>query len=326
MIIDVIKPTFSIGDAKNYFQISIDGGLTWSEDGTSIELNYYALNKMKDFISRTNPLHLLFRKKQIEDSSDYVITKILVNEASKFEFGENYLEQFNNIKINDEIAGDIITKNKMEENGKNAIEIGIQNAEEPAKFGGKYIKYDDETKNGGLNFNDFKIASINNTDMQIVFFVDIGENGSKRVKISLQNFEWWNGSYYIKLGLIVKNINNCYITKNKKTITFTTQFDQEAMECNLNQWDDGNGNIIIDSERWYQDGYWNHPDHLTFEYGITKETYFTITQLNPNPTTTGEIEWELILSDEIWNGDPEITIGFTRVRAQDNVITIKYPY
>ena len=167
------------------YQISVDGGKTYQdvvseeidENGNTvekwIEIDYYALNKMshetdedadKDFTFgiHANPIALKFRRKEEYKNDDDAykglkVYKILVNDASVFD--ENDL-------------------------GENVLKTGTQKQGEDGNYlSGRYAAYVDQSKNygtkgytvgitsGGLNFSDFKIESIKNTKIQMVFYV-----------------------------------------------------------------------------------------------------------------------------------------------------------
>lgn len=248
MIFDSIKPTFSIPRAAEYFDISSDGGKTFKHGNEAI-VNYYALNKMDNFSGEFNTLNLIFEKRNdLEDSRDYRITKILVNEASIFD-SNNY--------------------------GENVSGHGQQNKGD--YLAGNYVTYNNVTS-GGVNFKDFKIASIDNTDMQIVFFV----NPLNGVEVNFISSSVTYGgislvpSFVSGGGKRIVNIND--------TITLVTN-------CYMSFPSD-----------WVRTNY-------SFKYGITKNAILTFTQEPPNPTQTGEQYWTTSINNIIWEADPEIVLG-----------------
>lgn len=147
-MIDTISPVFSIPEAKNDFEISIDGGTTY-KSASSIEIGYNALDKMGKgtYVVNENPVRILFRRKSNPSNSTFTISKILANSASIFD---------------DPV-------------GENVIDWGTQNAT-TKYFSGKYASYGSTgVTSGGLNFSDFKISPIQTTqgvtEMQLIFYV-----------------------------------------------------------------------------------------------------------------------------------------------------------
>ena len=185
MVVDYVNPTFSIPAAAKMYQISVDGGKTYQdvvseekdENGNTvekwIEIDYYALNKMSHeadedvdenftFGIHANPIALKFRRKTEYDGDNDVykglkVYKILVNDVSVFD---------------------------EDDLGENVLETGTQKQGEEGNYlSGRYAAYVDQNKkygdngytvgvtSGGLNFSDFKIEAIKNTQMQMVFYV-----------------------------------------------------------------------------------------------------------------------------------------------------------
>lgn len=254
MVIDSISPTFSIPSTSTFFEISTDNGITYT-DANVIEIDYYALNKMTGFTGDINPLNLLFRKKSnIIDERDYRITKILVNTASTFLPSPN--------------------------TGLNVISTSTQEAQ-GNYLAGRYATYDSVTT-GGLNFSDFKIQSIENTSMQMVFFVSpVGG-----LNITINSYSASNNSTSLKVYLN-KTGNTTSITKNIKNNSVLTF----SVHCSFSYPSD-----LVDKTEEY------------FEYGVTKADVLGVTQLPANPTQTGAYEWNIDVNEVVWTADPIIEI------------------
>ena len=248
MIFDSIKPTFSIPGAAQYFDISSDGGKTFKH-GNEVAIIYYALNKMNNFSGEFNALNLKFEKRnELEDPRDYRITKILVNEASIFD-SNNYGENVNS--HGQQSKGDYLA--------------------------GNYVTYNNVTL-GGVNFKDFRIASIDNTDMQIVFFVNplngvevnfISDSVTYEGISLVPSFVRGGGKRLVNINDTITLVTNCYMS-----------FPSD----------------------WVCTNY-------SFKYGITKNAILTFTQEPPNPTQTGEQYWTTSINNIIWEADPEIVLG-----------------
>ena len=270
MVIDSIVPTFSIPSASTFFEVSIDGGSTYT-DANAIEVNYYALNKMIDFTGDSNPLNLLFRKKElIEDSSNFKINKILVNEASTFLPSPN--------------------------TGLNVVSTGIQNAQNPY-LAGRYATYNSVTT-GGLNFLDFKIQSIENTQMQMVFFV----SGKMKLKVSTPTVTMYSDdkkTYYLKMSVHAET--TAEIDENTDTIQIKTNVSQGVFETNY-------PGLTLSKI-------------TNFTYQMTAVNCFRTTETFYTNAFTGNKNWTVPISNVVWQDDPTITFEFTFIRYKDEDTT-----
>lgn len=270
MVIDSISPTFSIPSASTFFEISTDNGITYT-DANVIEVNYYALNKMNGFIGDANPLNLLFRKKDnIEDASNFKITKILVNEASTFLPSPN--------------------------TGLNVESTSTQ-AATALYLAGRYATYNGVTT-GGLNFSDFKIQSINDTAMQMVFFVV----GKMKLKVETPTVTVYSDdkkTYYLKMSVHAET--TAEIDENTNTIQIKTNVNQGVFET-------------------------NYPD-LTlskitnFTYQMTYVNCFSTEETFWTNAFTGDRNWTVAISDIVWQDNPLIRFEFTFIRYKDEDTT-----
>ena len=250
MIFDSISPTFNIPEAAQYFEISMNDGKDYIPASTII-LNYYALNKMSNFTKEANILNLLFRKNDTDDPRDYRITKILVNEASTF---------------------------NEDDYGENVINYGEQ--EEGDYLAGKYVTYNNVI-NGGVNFSDFKIASINNTDMQMIFYV----SPMAGMPITIKSYS--ASSNGTTLNVYLNIFGNT--TSIEKTIHLNETLNF-YVHCEFITPD------LIDKT-------------YSFEYGVTKyDVLGSDPQLPPNPTQIGAQEWNINIQEIIWTAEPLIEI------------------
>lgn len=290
MVIDSIIPTFSIPSASTFFEISTDNGITYT-DANAIEVNYYALNKMINFIGDTNPLNLLFRKKSnITDESDYRVTKILVNTASTFLPSPN--------------------------TGLNVESASTQEAQNPY-LAGRYATYNSVTT-GGLNFSDFKIQSINNTDMQMVFFVT--PVGGMWVIIETPRLEIINeinGKSTLKLNVAITEGNGVVYdsTLGKYKVWIDGNTTQIKVKTNL-----VNGNLQT-TNCYFYDG--NSKVEVGSNVGRLYKIWYALTYCNCFDTQigvglnafTGNYEWTISIANMVWVDDPKIKFEITGVRC-----------
>lgn len=261
MVIDSISPTFSIPAAAQYFEISTDNGITYT-DANIIEMNYYALNKMEDFTGDNNSMNLLFRKKSnITDEQDYRVTKILVNEASTFLPSPN--------------------------TGLNVVSTSTQKAQ-GNYFAGRYATYNSVTT-GGLNFSDFKIQSIQDSSMQMVFFINpVGG-----------------------LDIIIKSQSKTY-----GGCTLKVGFNSAITTTSLNKTIKTGQNLTFSTWASFSFPSNTEPINYYFEYGVTKSDVIGNTQLPVNPTQTGEYNWNINIEEIIWTADPEIIVAPVSFNAE----------
>ena len=257
MIIDAVKPTFNIPDAENYFEFSVNNGETYTSTSI-IEINYYDRTKMTSDFSLSNPLRLLFREtNHNEEISDYRIKKILVNNSSIFCESPN--------------------------TGLNVIMTGEQQAENPARFGGKYAIYDSVTT-GGLNFEDFKIEPIQTpngvtSEMQMVFFVE-SNNG---LSVVLRTYGIEENGTVLNICFNDNSTAMFETIKPNSNLTFITKANISFPK-----------NVTV--------------NNYSFEYSVTKKDVIGNPQLPENPTQTGEHEWNINIQEVIWTVDPSIDI------------------
>lgn len=297
MIIDTITPTFSYPSAANFYEISTDGGQTYTSAST-LELNYYALDKMEEDFSELNPLRILFRKKEnVEDEAGYLITKILVNEACTFLPSPN--------------------------TGLNVQTVGVQEAGD--YFAGRYATYNSVTT-GGLNFQDFKLKSIKTsqttkTEMQMIFFV----RGKMKISIELPTLEWTDSVYKGSViagisvtknkGSVDKN-GKIFIDENTEQIVIYTSFNQSIFNTTKCWWNE-NGGEEGSSEEQYggKVPVENNAGRILFKYALTSYNCFETSVEIPERSTTGEIEWIIPISEVVWVDDPKISFEVTAVQS-----------
>ena len=190
MIVDSITPAFSPEEARQYFEISTDG--EHFTEASKIELSYIAFNKMKDEINLSNPLTLYFRKRRdsnneiLDKEIGYKINRILVN----------YDCQFPSSNL-----------------GMNVVRIGEQEAT-GLLLKGKFAEYD-KVEEGSLNFLDFRMASIERTKAQLIFYA---QANNMKINIKYESRTFYSGSYYITLGF-VNNDYSIFIDENTTEIT-----------------------------------------------------------------------------------------------------------
>ena len=244
--------------AAQYFQITTDD---WdSEDyiysGNTFTIKYFDPNEMPEgnFVNGVNPVQLLFRKNPDKtDNFDFRVTKILVNEASTF----------------DSPLGDNTT--------------GQGTQKKSSYLAGRYATYNNAT-DGGLNFSDFRIASINNTDMQMVFFVT-AMNGMPVTIYARQSGT--KSGYYIKTYVSNDGTSygsSCEVTvKPNGTMTFYTK------------------------AAWSTDN--TYTKSGTFHYGLTNYEYLGITKLPAHPSQTSPYTWNLNVGEIVWT--PSATMYVT---------------
>lgn len=261
---------------------------------------------MAKFTPQNNPLSLSFKKRNdIQDPADFKVTKILVNEASSFVIPEEE-----------------VTQENIEENGLNVISIGEQEERRPY-LAGKYAEYNEVTS-GGINFSDFKIESIQNTDMQMVFFVV--PTGSMEVIIdtpSITKYGYEYGTSWVTAGVqVVSNkgdVNSegkVIIDSDTTFITIYTVFDQSVFNsynCYWNIYGGWNGS----SEEQYggKTEVGRNAGYLGFRYSLTSYNCFETTQVFSDESTTGEVKWTIPISEIVWVNDPRIEFKITAIRS-----------
>lgn len=308
MVVDYVNPTFSIPTAAKMYQISVDGGKTYQdvvseekdENGNTvekwIEIDYYALNKMSHeadedvdenftFGIHANPIALKFRRKTEYDGDNDIykglkVYKILVNDVSVFD---------------------------EDDLGENVLKTGTQKQNEDGNYlSGRYAAYVDQSKkygnedytvgitSGGLNFSDFKIESIKNTKIQMVFYVR-----GLRCPIKVKG-----GSYYST------NPSGCsatiYVTgdTSESNDSFTTKETVVYVGA-------GQENLYLRARvDWSAgDGFQQTGDYR-FRYSYQKldilgqETY-------GNYGARDAYTEKIPIKDIVWTADPEIHVLFT---------------
>lgn len=259
-ILSAISPTFSIPSARQYFEISTDNGATY-DSASLITLQYLDITKMQNYTPQSNPLSLKFRKKSnVTDTHDYRITKILVNQAST-----------------------IVPKPGA---GDNVVNIGSQDSD-GIHAAGNYATYNN-VNNGGINFSNFKMASIQNTNMQLVFFV-APMNGMD-VPITYEGINLESGSKWFK-SEINGRPSSITLNPNTKKITIITSVPGFETNCNISDTDFG------------------------FTYSLTFNNCFQTRSVIGEYGTRGEIAWEIDIDEIIWTDNPKIIFSFLSVDA-----------